>query len=119
MAAGCGGMLFRGAQGPVHCHAEPTMAGLLFSSQGRTVWLAFACDRHGDDLIARRSLLPRDRHVLNRRRDTRRTELAGHRWAGAQEGPLARGAAADRLIERANAWAAAHPDLSVARAPGV
>jgi hypothetical protein len=106
MAAGCGGMVFRGAQGPVHCTAEPTKAGLWFSLHSRTAWLAFACDRHADNLIAPRRLLPRDRDALNRRRDKRRTELAGHRWAGEQEGPLARGAAAEKLVERAKSWAA-------------
>jgi hypothetical protein len=105
MAAGCGGMVYRGGQGPVHCGAEPTRAGLWFSRQSRTAWLAFACDRHADDLIALRQLLPRDRDALNRRRHKHRTELAGHRWAGEQEGPLARGAAAERLVERAKAWA--------------
>jgi hypothetical protein len=74
------------------------------------VWLAFASDRPAADLIAARSLLPRDRDVLNRRCDKRRTELAGHRWAGEQEGPLARGAAAERLVERAKAWAERHTD---------
>jgi hypothetical protein len=108
MAAGCGGMVFRGARGPVHCQAEPTMAGLWFAAHGRRVWLGFACQRHGIDLIAARPLLPRDRDALERRRDKRRTELAGRRWAGEQEGPLARGAAAERLVERARAWAARH-----------
>ena len=109
MAAGCGGMVYRGGQGPVHCGAEPTVAGLWFARQGQTVWLAFACDIHADDLIAPRELLPRDRDALNRRRDKRRTQLTGHRWAGEQEGPLARGAAAERLIDRAQAWAERHP----------
>jgi hypothetical protein len=59
-AAGCGGMVYRGGQGPVHCGAESTGAGLWFSRQGRTAWLAFACDQHADDLIAARPLLPRD-----------------------------------------------------------
>ncbi len=109
MAAGCGGMVFRGAQGPTHCQAEPTMAGLWFSPHGRTVWLGFACDRHADTLVAPRLLLPRDRDALARRRGKRRTELAGQRWAGEQEGPLARGVAAERLIRRAKAWADRHP----------
>jgi hypothetical protein len=54
-------------------------------------------------------LLPRDRDVLARRRYKHRTELAGQRWAGEQEGRLARGAEAERLIERARAWAQLHP----------
>src|SRR4051812_21522085 len=99
MAAGCGGMVYRGGQGPVHCGAEPTAAGLWYAQHGKTVWLAFACDNHSGDLIAPRQLLPRDRDVLNRRRDKRRTQLAGHRCAGEQEGPIARGAAAEKLVE--------------------
>jgi hypothetical protein len=73
---------------------------------GRTVWFGFACDRHADQLVAARPLMLRDRDVLSQRRDQERTELAGKRWAGEQEGPIARGAAAGRLIERANTWAA-------------
>ena len=109
MAAGCGGMIHRGTTGPDHCPAEPTVAGLWWSAHGRTVWLAFACPAHADELIAPRPLKPRDRDALSRRRDKRRTQMAGHRWAGEQEGPLARGAAAERLVERANAWAERHP----------
>jgi hypothetical protein len=109
MAAGCGGMVYRGGQGPVHCGAEPTTAGLWFSRQGRTAWLAFACDTHRGDVIAARALLPRDRDVLKKRRDKRRAQLAGHRLAGAG-GPLACGAAAEHLIERARAWAEQHLD---------
>jgi hypothetical protein len=110
-AAGCGGIVYRGGQGPAHCGAEPTRVGLWYSRQGRTAWLAFACDEHSSDLIAPRELLPRDRDALNRRRDKRRTQLAGHRWAGEKEGPLARGSAAERLIERAQACAERHPDV--------
>lgn len=58
MHAGCGGMVHRGRQGPEHCHAEPTVAGLWFAAHGRTVWLGFACDQHAADLIAARPLLP-------------------------------------------------------------
>lgn len=108
-AAGCGGVIHRGLLGPTSCHAEPIVAGLWYAAHGRTVWLGFGCERHADQLIAARPLLPRDRDVLDRRRDRHRTELAGKRWAGEQEGPLARGAAAERLVERAKAWAAAHP----------
>ena len=56
MHAGCGGMVHRGRQGPEHCHAEPTVAGLWFAVHGRTVWLGFACDQHAADLIAARPL---------------------------------------------------------------
>jgi hypothetical protein len=102
-------MVFRGALGPTHCEAEPVVAGLWYAAHGRTAWLGFACHRHAEQLIAARALLPRDHDVLHRRRDKHRTELAGRRWAGEQEGPLARGAAAERLVERAKAWATDPP----------
>lgn len=104
MAAGCGGIVHRGLMGPTDCGAEPTAAGLWYAAHGRTAWLGFACDRHAHELTAARPLLPRDRDVLERRRNRHRTEMAGRRWAGEQEGPLARGAAAERLVERAKAW---------------
>jgi hypothetical protein len=106
MAAGCGGIIHRGLIGPTHCEFEPVVAGLWYAAHGRTAWLGFACDQHADQLIAARPLLPRDRDALERRRAQRRTEVAGQRWSGEQEGPLARGAAAERLVERAKAWAA-------------
>jgi hypothetical protein len=81
------------------------MAGLWYAAHGRTAWLGFACPRHVDQLIAPRPLLPRDRDVLARRQDRHRTEIAGQRWAGEQEGTLARGPAAERLVDRAKAWA--------------
>ena len=110
MAAGCGGMVYRGGQGPVHCGAEPTVAGLWFARQGQTVWLAFACDVHADDLIAARELLPRDRDALNRPPRQTSHPVGRTPLAGEQEGPLARGAAAERLIDRAQAWAERHAD---------
>ena len=113
MAAGCGGIVFRGVRGPTSCPAEPTMAGLWYAAHGRTVWLGFACPEHAEQLIAARPLLPRDRDALERRRDRRSTELSGRRWAGEREGPLARGVAAERLVERARAWAERHvPDAA-------
>jgi hypothetical protein len=109
MASGCGGIVERDLLGPTRCLEEPTVAGLWFARHSRTVWLGFACDRHAGDLIAPRPLLPRDLDALRRRRDQHRTEMAGQRWAGEQEGPVARGAAAERLVERARAWEAGHP----------
>ena len=108
MEAGCGGVVDHDTLAPTNCQAQPTVAGLWYAAHGRTVWLGFACQRHADELIAPRRLLPRDRDVLERRRDRHRTQMAGRRWAGEQEGPVARGAAAERLVERAKAWAAAH-----------
>jgi hypothetical protein len=104
MAAGCGGIVHRGMQGPTDCQRKPVVAGLWYAAHGRTAWLGFACEENADQLITPRELLPRDCDVLERRRDRHRTEMAGQRWAGEQEGPLARGAAAERLVERAKAW---------------
>jgi hypothetical protein len=81
MAAGCGGMVFRGMQRPTHCGREPVVAGLWYAAHGRTVWLGFACAQHAEQLVAARALLPRDRDTLHRRRDRHRTELTGQRWA--------------------------------------
>ena len=86
MAAGCGGIVHRGVLGPTSCEAEPTVTGLWYAAHGRTAWLGFACPRHADQLIAPRPMLPRDRDVLARRQDRHRTEIAGQRWAGEQEG---------------------------------
>lgn len=111
MAAGCGGFVHHAGVAPSHCEAEPTVVGLVMFRRRdgrRAAWRAFACNRHADHLIAPRPLLPRDRDVLARRRDERRTKLAGRRWAGEQEGPLARGAEADDLVERAWAWQQRH-----------
>ena len=91
---------------PTVCVAAPTVAGLRYYPHNRVAWLAFACDQHADELIAPRALLPRDCAVLARRRAHRDTELVGQRWTGEREAPLARGPAAERLIERARAWAA-------------
>jgi hypothetical protein len=84
------------------------VAGLWYAAHGRTAWLGFACDQHAHELIAPRPLLPRDRDALERRRNRHCTEMAGQRWAGEQEGPLARGAAAERMVERAKVCAATH-----------
>lgn len=113
MAAGCGGFVQPAVLAPMSCVAEPTKVGLIMAGkpgQRRAVWRAFACDEHADVLLAARPLLPRDRDVLARRREKRRVLLAGRRYAGEDEGPLARGRAADELVKRARAWAAAHPD---------
>lgn len=113
MAAGCGGYVHQIVTGPSACESEPTVVGLLMYRAGRTgrraAWRGFACDAHADQLLAARALLPRDRDVLARRRENQRVQIAGRRWAGEQEGPLARGAEADRLLAQALSWAAAHP----------
>lgn len=71
MAAGCGGFIHHALTAPAHCSAAPSVVGLLmFRRPGgrRAVWLGFACDRHADQLLAARPLLPRDHDVLARRR---------------------------------------------------
>lgn len=107
MAAGCGAYVSNDVTAPSACQSEPTMVGLWMyrrPSGQRAVWRGFTCDAHAEQLLGTRPLLPRDRDVLARRRDRHRTELAGRRWAGEHEGPLARGAEADQLVERALAW---------------
>ena len=108
MAAGCGGIVHRGLLGPTSCEAEPTVAGLWYAAHGRTAWLGFACPRHADQLIAPRPMLPRDRDVLARRGQARAPKWPGERRAGEQEGALVRGTSAERLVERAKAWAERH-----------
>ncbi len=112
MNAGCGGMIRHDMLAPTSCEAEPTVAGLWYAAYSRTTWLGFACDTHADELIAPRPLLPRDRAVLDSRWDRHRTEVAGRRWSGEAEGPLARGAAAQRLVEGAEDWAQRHPGVT-------
>jgi hypothetical protein len=107
MNAGCGGYVHHDLA-PSTCEDAPTVVGLRFSPHDRTVWLGFACDVHAQELIAPRVLLPRDRDVLHRRRALRSHESRGRRWAGLREGPLARGAAAEQLVDRALAWASRH-----------
>ncbi len=86
------------------CRAEPTHAGLITVND--EVFLAFACPEHKSSLIAARRMLGRDRAELERRR---------HSWTWARVGhpplpidPLATGAAARRLVEKARVWATEH-----------
>ncbi|MDN5749655.1 MAG: hypothetical protein L0H64_14250 [Pseudonocardia sp.] len=78
-------------------------AGLVFYEQPPRVWWAFACPHHAEHLTAARPLLDRDRAEIARRRGAApldRTE------------PLAVGRAARELIDRAQRWAGAHPELA-------
>lgn len=110
MAAGCGGLVHHDGTGPSACTAPPTAAGLRVYAQRRlAVWLGFACNSHAHQLVAPRPLLDRDREVLRRRREREATLLAGRAWNGEEEGPLARGRDAARLVARAEAWAKRHP----------
>lgn len=105
MAATC----HRALLAPTSCEAAPTVTviGLVLIGQPgkrRAVWRAFACDVHAEELRGARPLLPKDREILETRRQRRRTQLAGKRWSGEAEGPLAMGCAADDLLARAEAW---------------
>lgn len=112
LAAGCGGYDQHLTTPPSACVGEVVVVGLVLVGQPgkrRAVWRGFACSGHAHRLIAARALLPRDRDVLARRREAQHVQLAGHRWAGEREGPLARGRDADELIAHAVAWVEAHP----------
>ena len=110
MTAGCGGLLHRDPSGPTPCPGEVIAVGLrLYTFRRSTVWLAFGCEQHLDQLIAPRRLLPRDHETLLLRRDRQRLHRAGRTWFGDEEQPLARGRDAERLVARAQAWAARHP----------
>jgi hypothetical protein len=83
--------------------AEPTPAGLI--KIDAEVFLAFACAEHKSRLIALLRMLDRDRAELERRRHSWKWARAGSPTA-ADGAPLGTGAAAQRLVEQARAWAA-------------
>jgi hypothetical protein len=97
MAAGCGGTVFRGMQGPTYCGREPVVAGRWYAAHGaRCGWVLRASNSPNYSSprgpcflrIATRSIVA----AIS-------AAVAGQRWAGKQEGPLARGAAC-RVPER-------------------
>lgn len=108
-AGGCGAYVSAGAGGsPRRCAARVTRCGLVLRERahGRPAeaWLAFTCDEHVGQLVAPRELLVRDREVLDAwHAEERRTYSAERPWRPPQ--PLARGADALRLVERARWWA--------------
>lgn len=112
--AGCGAAaISSGITGPSPCPHPPTWAGLVYfpyPRPGETRW-AFTCDHHRDHLTAPRRLLDRDRAELARRRERERAVLVDHARYVPDE-PLARGAAARRLLQRAERLAAAADDRS-------
>ena len=89
-------------------------AGVAFYERPRpSVWWAFACAVHVDEMTAARGLLERDRVEIARRQRHR-----GHREAdGAAVQPLARGGGPGELIARARAWADRHPEQLYPAAP--
>jgi hypothetical protein len=77
-------MVFRGAQGhvPLSCRAHDNRLWLLPRAApcglgSPATGMAMTSSRRGRCCLVTRT-------CSNRRRDTRRTELAGHRWAGEQ-----------------------------------
>jgi predicted phage gp36 major capsid-like protein len=63
--------------------------------------MAFAWDRHRDELFAPRELLDRDRAVLDDWREREQRALDGKGWDTPR--PLAVGSAARELVRRAEA----------------
>ena len=106
---GCGAACQSGPGGSFRsCEHRPTHAGVkLHRSPIRRqleCWLVFACTEHVDQIDAARLLLPRDDTVRQAWLEQHRRALAGRRWEPPK--PLATGADAKILHERALAWAA-------------
>ncbi len=88
--AGCGATVSTDDGHPRDCWDTPAWAGLRYYPYPRgAAYLAFVCDAHNDQVEAARQLLDRDRLEMARRQ------------AGGVVEPLATGAAARRLVERA------------------
>jgi hypothetical protein len=106
---GCGAMRQSGSGGSFRpCTAQPTHCGVRLhrSSQRRQLecWLVFACPDHVGEIDAARPLLQRDEVLRQTWLQERQQALAGRRWE--RPTPLATGADAKTLHERALAWAA-------------
>jgi hypothetical protein len=106
MDAGCGGI--DDDDPDTSCAAPVTAVGLYLASTG-TVWQSYACDAHAGQLIAPRALRPRDRDKVRRREQHAEDPRIGRRYAGEQDGPLARGSAAAKLVRAAIEWGKRHP----------
>jgi hypothetical protein len=106
---GCGAMRQSGPGGSFRsCAGRPTHCGVRLhrppERRQLECWLVFACRDHIGEIDAARPLLPRDEALLQRWSEQRDRALAGRRWERPQ--PLATGADAKTLYERALAWAA-------------
>jgi hypothetical protein len=105
----CGAMVPRGPSGqPKQCPRAVRRCGLVLRRREglrpAEAWLAFACDKHAEGLVAPRALLDRDRAVLEAwRAEARRKYSTERPWRAPQ--PLARGVDAVKLVERARRWA--------------
>jgi hypothetical protein len=106
MDAGCGGVIDDNPD--TACDGAVTAVGLYLASTG-TVWQSYACDTHAHQLIAPRELRLRDRDKLHRRERLAEDPRVGRRYAGEQDGPLARDGAATKLVREAIAWSKRHP----------
>lgn len=89
---------------PTTCERPVTHAGLVQFTSPVSVFLMFACTEHADRLIGSRLMLERDQAELDQRRQAHQDALQGRPFEHVQ--PLAVGSAAERLVERARAWAA-------------
>ena len=108
--ASCGAMTFTGVMGkPQDCRGRVTHAGLVLVRDGGPpqwrCWLSFSCGAHVGNLTAPRPLLPRDAVVRQRWAEEDARAMAGKRRRPPE--PLAVGAEAKELHERAMRWAAA------------
>jgi hypothetical protein len=106
---GCGAMRQSGPGGAFRsCAGRPTHCGVRLHRSPRRrqleCWLVFACLDHIGEIEAARPLLPRDEAILQTWLEQHRRALAGRRWE--RPTPLATGADAQTLYERALAWAA-------------
>jgi hypothetical protein len=104
---GCGVVVPSGPQGqPRQCSTPATRCGLILhrmKGKPAETWLAFACEQHASGLTAARDLLDRDRAVLEQWRSEQQREYSAQQpWRRPQ--PLARGADALQLVERARRW---------------
>lgn len=106
--AGCGSYTNNPLTAAAPCATAPSWVGVVFypRSQPPSLWRAFACDRHRDQLDVARPLEQRDRDELARRRERWRATVEDHRpWI--PEEPLATGAEARARFEAAQRWAKA------------
>ena len=106
---GCGAACQSGPGGSFRsCEGRPSHAGVKLhrSSIRRQLecWLVFACAQHVGEIDAARPLLERDEAVRQAWLEQRRRALAGRRSEPPK--PLATGADAKQLHERALVWAA-------------
>jgi hypothetical protein len=110
----CGGYTHGVFTAPTRCQATVVAAGVVFYERPRpSVWWAFACAAHVDELTAARALLDRDRAEIARRQRHPRGDGPG----GEAVQPLARGRQARELIARVRRWADRHPEQLYPAAP--